>query len=88
MVNIVLFFATCMYTVVDTMYGVCKHKGPIQWDTEDQYAGEKCTYKGHIVWAYGDTMHVQKNNPRDTRYLCVQRINPTGIRCTNRGPVL
>ena len=69
MVNIVLFFATCMYTVVDTMYGVCKHKGPIQWDTEDQYAGEKCTYKGHIVWAYGDTMHVQKNNPRDTRYL-------------------
>ena len=49
MVSIVLFFATrmYMYTVVwDMMYSVCKHKGPIQWDTENQYTGTKFTYKG------------------------------------------
>ena len=67
MVNVVLFFATCMYTVVDTMYSVCKHKGPIQWDTENQYTGTKFTYKGPTVWGYGDTVHVQKNNPVRTR---------------------
>ena len=42
-VSIVLFFATSMYmyTVVWDM-----HKGPIQWDTENQYTGTKFTYKG------------------------------------------
>eukprot|EP00731_Ephydatia_muelleri_P034484 Em0062g7a len=30
----------------DTMYSVCKHKGPIQLDTENQYTGTKFTYKG------------------------------------------
>ena len=53
-----------MYTV---MYSVCMHKEPNQWDTEDQYTGTKCTYKGPIILAYGDTMHVQKNNPIGTR---------------------
>ena len=83
-VNIVLFFATCMYTVVDMMYSVCKHKGPIQWDTEDQYKETKCMYrKGLIVWAYADTMHActKEQSYRDTRYLCVQRTNPMGIGC-------
>ena len=66
-----IFFATCMYTV---MYSVCKHKGPIQWDTEDQYTGTKCTCKGPIIWAYGgDTMHVQKNNPIGTQGTCVYK---------------
>ena len=66
MVNMVLFFAhACIYSV-------CKHKGPIQWDTEDQYTGTKCTYKGPIIWAYGVTMHVQKNNPIGTRGTCVR----------------
>ena len=55
------------------MYSVCKYKEPIQWDTEDQYNGTKSTYKGPIVWAYGDTMHVQKNNPIGTRGTCVYK---------------
>ena len=59
-----------MYTV---MYSVCMHKGPNQWDTEDQYTGTKCTYKGPIILAYGDTMHVQKNNPLGTRGTCVYK---------------
>ena len=59
-----------MYTV---MYSVCKHKGPNQWDSEDQYTGTKCTYKEPIIWAYGDTMHVQKNNPIGTRGTCVYK---------------
>ena len=59
-----------MYTV---MYSVCKHNRPNQWDTEDQYTGTKCTYKGPIIWAYGDTMHVQKNNPIGTRGTCVYK---------------
>ena len=51
----------------DTMYSVCKHKGPIQLDTENQYTGTKFTYKGSTVWAYGDTMHAQMNIPIETR---------------------
>ena len=39
----------------------------------DQYTGTKCTYKGPIIWAYGDTMHVQKNNPIGTRGTCVYK---------------
>ena len=54
-----VILCTCMHTV---MYSVCKHTGPIQWDTEDQYTGTKCTYKGPNIWAYENTMHVQKNN--------------------------
>ena len=46
---------------------------PNQWDTEDQYTGTKYTYKGPIIWAYGDTMHVQKNNPIGTRGTCVYK---------------
>ena len=30
-------------------------------------------YKGPIIWAYGDTMHVQKNNPIGTRGTCVYK---------------
>ena len=61
---------TCMYTV---MYSVCKHKEPNQWDTEDQYTGTKYTYKGPIIWAYGDTMHVHMNNPIGTQGTCVYK---------------
>ena len=86
-VNLVLFFATCMYTVVWGYDVQCMQaQRTIQWTQESIYTGTKCTYKGPIVWAYGDTMHVQKNNPM--RYLCVQRTNPMGIGCTNRGPTL
>ena len=69
----------CIQWYGDTMYSVCKHKGPIQWDTENQYTWTKFMYKGPIVWAYRDTMHVQKNNPIGTRGTCVyklQRTNP------------
>ena len=38
-----------------------------------QYAGTKCTYKGPIIWAYGDTMHVHMNNPIGTRGTCVYK---------------
>ena len=82
------------------MYSVCKHKGPIQWDAENQYTGTKFTYKGPIIWAYGDTMHVQKNNPIGTRGTCVykgptlwgsmhkQRTNSMSTQCTYRRPML
>ena len=63
-VNLVLFFATCMYTVVWGYDVQCmQHKGPFNGHRESIYTGTKFTYKGPIVWAYGDTMHVQKNNP-------------------------
>ena len=55
------------------MYSACKHKGPIQLDTENQYTGTKFTYKGPTVWAYGDTMHAQMNNPIGTRGTCVYK---------------
>ena len=69
---VVNILCTCMYTV---MYSVCQHKGPIQWNTEDQHTGTKCTYKGPIIWAYGVAMHVQKNNPISigTRGTCVYK---------------
>ena len=56
-------------------------------------------YRGSI---YRDKMYVQRTNHmglwghnpctkeqsyRDMRYLCVQRTNPMGIGCTNRGPI-
>ena len=58
---------------------------------------------GHRGSTYRDKIYVQRTNHmglwghnactkehsyRDTRYLCVQRTNPMGIGCTNRGPIL
>ena len=65
----------------DVQYSVCKHKGPIQWDTEDQYTGTKCTYKGPIngpiyrhvvVNILFYSLHMDQNN---------------GIKCTYKGPM-
>ena len=60
----------------------------IQWDTEDQYTGTNVLTKDQSYGLMGNTMNEQKNNPMDTRYLCVQRTNPMVIGCTNRGPIL
>ena len=58
---------------------------------------------GHRGSIYRDKMYIQRSNHmglwghnactkeqsyKDTRYLCVQRTNPPGIGCTNRGPIL
>ena len=73
-----VILCTCMYTVVDTMYSVCKHKGPIQWDTEDQYTRTKCTCKGPIIYRHVVvsilcySLHMDQNN---------------GIQCTYKGPM-
>ena len=78
-------FATCMYTVV---WGQCMQ-------------AQRTNPMGHREAIYRDKVYIQRTNRmglgghnacakeqsyRDTRYLCVQRTNPTGIGCTNRGP--
>ena len=73
MVDIVLFFATCMYTVVwghDVQCMQAQRTMQSNGHRESIYTGTKFTYKGPIVWANGDLMHVQKNN--DMRY-CVYK---------------
>ena len=40
-----------------------------------------------IVWAYGDTMHVQKNNPIGTRGTCVYKEPEIIYRGIGNGPI-
>ena len=70
-VNIVLFYATCMYTVVDTMHSVCMFKRTNSMGTQkinmhgdtiniNRTNPMRAIYRGTIC---GDTTHVQRTNP-------------------------
>ena len=56
------------------------HRGSIQ--------GQMYVQRTNSMGLWRHNACTKEQSYRDMRYLCVQRTNPMGIGCTNRGPIL